>query len=323
MDVAHVAHGLGRRRRVGGQSGGVEVPTGQHVVDDAAAVGCLPHVDGTEPVDLVAVAPPVHEGAEAEPGEQLGELGGVAERVRGVGHLRRPPVRLGHQPPLEQVADVALAGGKEQVRLGVQGRWQAGRSGRRPPAGPASRVDGEVVLHHDGLPVEQEAPPRILVELVEDPVDRVDEPGAEGLEGPVPRGPSVCARRSGHRPHPVRPSLRGPRLGTAQVGAGGTRRAQPDGATRGGVAGGDGPAATGAGLPGPGCCPTGRRRSTGRALGTGGARTDASDDRRPGAPGSVGVPWWTGNPAPRPLRSGPGGRSARNSSARGRGTDTQ
>ena len=111
--------------------------------------GATQRYDGPERVDLVAVAAPVDERSEPEAGEQLRELGGMAERVGRVRDARGRPDRRRHPPALEQVPDVRLARGQERVGLHVprpdgepsrpDTRLRARRAGRDGPRGSPRR----------------------------------------------------------------------------------------------------------------------------------------------------------------------------------------
>ena len=152
-----------------------------------APVWRQPAVLGGKLGDLVAVAAPVDERPEAESREDLGQLGGVTERVRCVGGRRAgSPVR-GHPPAFQQVADVGLARRQEGVGLHVPGTdGDAFLPARRGQLVAAIGADGRVVLEDDGLAVELEVEAGILGDQVEHPVDGVDEPGPERLERPIP-----------------------------------------------------------------------------------------------------------------------------------------
>ena len=135
----------------------------------------------------------------------------MTEGVRRVGDRRDPAERLRDPTTLEQVAHVALAGGEERVGLDVPraDREPPGRDGGHQLVAPRG-AHHQVVLQHDGLAVEQESPLGVLVELVEDPVDRVDEPGPERFERPVPLSVPVGVRHQKdvafHAPLLVRPA---------------------------------------------------------------------------------------------------------------------
>ncbi len=77
-----------RRRDVviGVEPGGAEVAVGEIPRAHTAPVGTAPRVERCELVDLGAVAAPVDERIESEPGEQLRELRGMPERVGYVGN---------------------------------------------------------------------------------------------------------------------------------------------------------------------------------------------------------------------------------------------
>ena len=177
------------------QMRGGEVTLGEVAGHHARAVGRHPAVDGGQAVELVPVAPPVDEAVEPEAGKDLGKLRGVAKGVGRVGDPGDRSELLADPPPLEEVPDVGLAAGKQGVRLHVPGadRQTTGAAGGRQPLGLAGS-DRQVVLDHDGLAVEHEAPARVGVDQVEHPVDRVHEPRPEGLEGPIPLAIPVRVR---------------------------------------------------------------------------------------------------------------------------------
>ena len=65
-----------------GEVRGAEVRLAQVACRHRRSVGRDPPIGGREPVDFVAVAAPVDEAVEAEAGEELRQLGRMAERVR-------------------------------------------------------------------------------------------------------------------------------------------------------------------------------------------------------------------------------------------------
>jgi hypothetical protein len=166
---------------------GGKVALAEVMRENRAAVGSLPQILGRQRVDLVAVTAPVDEGLEPEAAEDLGELGGMAERVGCVGDRRDTAEGGAGAPPLEEVAYVRLAVRQERVRLHVprsdrDATGAAGFGELRAALGSHLRI----VFENDGLTVEQKAKAGIRRAEVEDGVDRVDEAGAERLEGAVP-----------------------------------------------------------------------------------------------------------------------------------------
>src|SRR5262249_49895271 len=154
-----------------------------------------PAVRFAEPIELVAVSPPVDEDAEPEAGEDLRHLRRMPERVGNVGDLRDRPERPGDGATEEQVPHVCLARWEERVRLHVPGPdGEASFANSALERLAASRTDREIVLDHDPLAVEQEAIPRVFLEEIENAIDRVDQASAERLERTVPLAVPVEVR---------------------------------------------------------------------------------------------------------------------------------
>ena len=90
-----------------------------------------------------------------------------------------------------------LAGGEQGVGLHVP-RTDSDPAATAGPLelGPSAGPDGEVVLEHGGLAVEEERPSRIDRQVVEDHVDGVDQIGRGRLRtAGTTRGPNGCGTR--------------------------------------------------------------------------------------------------------------------------------
>ncbi len=123
----------------------------------------------------------------------------MSEGVRRIRDPGDPTEGLGDLSTLEQVPDMTLAGGQERIGLDVPGSDREPARGDRGHQLIASRrAYRQVVLNDDGLTIEEEAPVRVLLELVEHPVDGVDETGPEGFERPVPLTVPVGVRHHQH-----------------------------------------------------------------------------------------------------------------------------
>jgi hypothetical protein len=98
---------IGIRRR-----GRIEVPPPQMARQHPAPVRRFPGVLGGQRIDLTAVAAPIQKAPDAEPGQELRELGGMSEGVRRVALPRHGPEGLAHATAEQQVAHVGLARGQ-------------------------------------------------------------------------------------------------------------------------------------------------------------------------------------------------------------------
>ena len=164
----------------------VAVAHGQVLGPDARPVGPPPPEGGA--VDGGGHAPPHHRVVEAGLAQELGHLGHVAEHVGQVADGHRPPEGGRPLHAHLEVADEGLAGDEELVGEDVP-RADGDAPGRRQPAeaGLGLGAEGEVVVDRRHLPVEEEVGDGgVGLQPVEDVVEHVDQPQAEGLERLVP-----------------------------------------------------------------------------------------------------------------------------------------
>ena len=197
LELGDAAH---ERLGVVGHEGAVAVALREVLGPHRGAVRCRP--PEAAPVDRRRHAPPHHRVLVPEQPEQLWHLCHVAEHVGQVAHIHGAAEAAGHpQPPL-QVAHERLAGHEELVgqRVPRPHRHAAGGGQRAQPRlglGP----DGEVVVDHGHLPVEEEVGVgRVSLELRQQLVEQVDEAQPERLVRRVPLAVPVGVRDDVHPP---------------------------------------------------------------------------------------------------------------------------
>ena len=125
---------------------------------------------------------------EAEQAQQLGHLGNVAEHVGQVPHPHGATECVGRSQAELEVPDVGLARDEELVGQRVP-RADGEATLRRQPGEPFALLgpDGEVVVEHGRLPVEQEVGEcRVGLEPRQQIVEQLYEPRPEPLERCVP-----------------------------------------------------------------------------------------------------------------------------------------
>src|SRR5450756_2209815 len=138
-------------------------------------------------VDSVRDAPPDNRSLDAGLAQDLGHLGDVPEHVGQVANDHTAAQLTGALPAEAQVADDRLPGDQKLVQQHLP------RSDRQAAIGhhaPDPRLglgsDAQVVVDRGELAVEGEAKPLLRLELIEDPVDHLDQAHAEDLEGEIP-----------------------------------------------------------------------------------------------------------------------------------------
>ena len=155
-------------------------------------------LDHQKAVRFTALGTPRQTTASSKP--NCGGSGASGRRGRtcraGSRHASEPPKRGGALEPELQVADDRLARDEELVHEDVPGPHRDA-AGRREPTQPVLRLgtDGEVVVDHRHLPVEQEVRVgRVGLESGQQVVEQLDEPAA-GRSGTASttHGPSACA----------------------------------------------------------------------------------------------------------------------------------
>jgi len=162
----------------------------------------LPAELAPELLTLVANASREHIGLVPEAAQHLRELRRVAERVGDVRDARRAAERSRDPQPLLQVAHDRLARDEEQIGEDVpRADEQPVRAHERLDPRPIGRLDREMVLERDGLPVERERPEaRLALEQIEERADHRHESSPEALEALVPLAIPVGVRNQGD-PH--------------------------------------------------------------------------------------------------------------------------
>src|SRR5262249_16943164 len=173
-----------------------------------------PAEDDADVVDLVAHPAREEHGADAEAGQDLRQLRGVAEVVGEVaGAARFDPEAPADATPEQEVADERFAADEDLVREDV-------RRAHLEAAGVEQRLQPflvlgsylDVVLEHDRLSVERERCERgVALERVQDSVDDRPETQPEELERQVPLAVPVRVRDDevpevghlGHAPEPT------------------------------------------------------------------------------------------------------------------------
>ena len=111
----------------------------------------------------------------------------MSEGIGRIGDVRTLAQFGCHPTAFEKIANVGLAARDQRVGLDVPGTDgdPACMTGSFQPFA-LIRADGEVVLDHDGLPVELETVLRVGIDEFEDSIDGVDQARAKRLERLVP-----------------------------------------------------------------------------------------------------------------------------------------
>ena len=161
----------------------------KHLARDDLGRSGAPAEHDADVVDFVTHAAGEQERADPEAGEDLRQLGRVAEAVGHVAGAARLDAEAAADSPAEQeVPDERLAPDEDLVRQDVRrpGLETSCRE-QRPQPRLVLRPNVDVVLEHDRLAVERERRERgVALERVEDTVDDRAEPQPEDLERDVP-----------------------------------------------------------------------------------------------------------------------------------------
>ncbi len=185
---------------VAGHVRSVAVAGGEVLGANRGTVGRLPPEAGA--VDRTRHTAPDHGVLEAEQPEQLGHLGDVSEHVGQVAHPHGPADAVGRGQAQLEVADVRLARDEELVGERVPGSDAEAPGGGQPhQPGPLLGTDGQVVVDHRHLPVEQEiGERRVGLQPREEFIEQLHQPGPERLVRRVPLTVPVRVRHDVHRP---------------------------------------------------------------------------------------------------------------------------
>ncbi len=197
--VDELLHPGGHERRVVGQVGAVAVALGQVLGADGGPVGGFPPERGALR-HCGRHAPPHHRVLQPELGQDLRHLCDVAEHVGQVADGHGAAERGAPLQAERQVADQRLTRDQELVGKDVP-RTHGQPSGRGEPAqaGLGLGSELEVVVHDRHLPVEQEmGVRRIPLDVIEQPVEEIDQAEPKPLERQVPLAIPVRVRNDGH-----------------------------------------------------------------------------------------------------------------------------
>ena len=169
----------------------------QYLGGHLAAIVALPEELGLVGTVALGAAAPEHGTLDPEAVEDVGQLGGHAERVGQVTDLHRLAKAEAVAHPVEQVAQDGLAAHLHGVGLGVPGADdELARLHQRLHPGLVLGLDGKVILQHRGLTVQHiELVVRVGFKPRQDLRHVVDQQDAGLLGGEVPLPIPVHVRR--------------------------------------------------------------------------------------------------------------------------------
>src|SRR5687768_12953976 len=140
-------------------------------------------------------ASPKNDRRRIESQRQLGERGRMPERVGTIQHRRRLRAECPQRSTSrEQIAHQAFAARNELVgKHEPRSRLELSRPQRRRQIGRTLRPNLEIVLHYDGLSVEEKTLP-LSRQVFQQLVDQRDEPLPKALGGVIPLAVPVGVR---------------------------------------------------------------------------------------------------------------------------------
>src|SRR5664280_1384216 len=146
-------------------------------------------------VDSVRDAPPDNRSLEASLAQDLGHLGDVPEHVGQVANDHSAAQLPGALPAKAQVADDRLPGDQELVQQPLpRSNCQAATRHQAPGPRLSLRTYVQVFVYRRELAVEGKAKPLVRLELIEDPVNHLDQAHAKDLEREIPLAVPVGVR---------------------------------------------------------------------------------------------------------------------------------